>query len=161
MADGRSMGLQGMINDVLERCDFPTVEPPLEASHLEGLQESRLAREERVVRPALSWRWDGGRWLEGKAALVTGDAELRARVEGDPALTHPFLVQRRIHGPGCGLFLCADEGRLQAVFSHERMREKNREILGDTREREEADAFIDERISGERFTGSCHIGVLR
>ena len=27
--DGRSLGLQGMINEVLEGCDFPTVEPPL------------------------------------------------------------------------------------------------------------------------------------
>ncbi len=26
--DGRAMGLQGMINDVLERCDFPTLPPP-------------------------------------------------------------------------------------------------------------------------------------
>jgi methylmalonyl-CoA mutase len=28
--DGRSLGLQGMINDLLERCDFPTVMPPLD-----------------------------------------------------------------------------------------------------------------------------------
>jgi methylmalonyl-CoA mutase len=27
--DGRSMGLQGMINDLLEKCDFPTKTPPL------------------------------------------------------------------------------------------------------------------------------------
>jgi len=27
--DGRSMGLQGMINDLLEKCDFPTKMPPL------------------------------------------------------------------------------------------------------------------------------------
>ncbi len=36
--DGRSMGLQGMINEVLEGCDFPTVEPPLDR-HLGGLRE--------------------------------------------------------------------------------------------------------------------------
>jgi methylmalonyl-CoA mutase len=34
--DGREMGLQGMINDLLERCDFPTIEPPLNG-HLAGL----------------------------------------------------------------------------------------------------------------------------
>ena len=28
--DGRAMGLQGMINDLLERCDFPTKTPPLD-----------------------------------------------------------------------------------------------------------------------------------
>jgi isobutyryl-CoA mutase len=27
--DGRSMGLQGMINDLIEKCDFPTKTPPL------------------------------------------------------------------------------------------------------------------------------------
>ncbi len=27
--DGRSMGLQGMINDLLEKCDFPTKTPPI------------------------------------------------------------------------------------------------------------------------------------
>jgi len=36
--DGRSMGLQGMINDVLEKCDFPTIVPPLDG-HVEGLTE--------------------------------------------------------------------------------------------------------------------------
>ena len=28
--DGRAMGLQGMINDLLEKCDFPTTTPPLD-----------------------------------------------------------------------------------------------------------------------------------
>ncbi len=28
--DGRELGLQGMINDLLEKCDFPTVTPPLD-----------------------------------------------------------------------------------------------------------------------------------
>ncbi len=36
--DGRALGLQGMINDVLEKCDFPTITPPLDG-HLEGLSE--------------------------------------------------------------------------------------------------------------------------
>ena len=28
--DGRQLGLQGMINDLLEQCDFPTITPPLD-----------------------------------------------------------------------------------------------------------------------------------
>ena len=36
--DGRAMGLQGMINEVLEICDFPTIRPPLDG-HLTGLNE--------------------------------------------------------------------------------------------------------------------------
>ncbi len=34
--DGRAMGLQGMINDLLARCDFPTITPPLDG-HVAGL----------------------------------------------------------------------------------------------------------------------------
>ena len=36
--DGRSLGLQGMINDLLERCDFPTVLPPLDG-HISQLRD--------------------------------------------------------------------------------------------------------------------------
>ncbi len=36
--DGRSLGLQGMINEVLEGCDFPTVEPPLDG-YLDRLRD--------------------------------------------------------------------------------------------------------------------------
>ncbi len=36
--DGRAMGLQGMINDLLQRCDFPTVTPPLDG-HLASLPQ--------------------------------------------------------------------------------------------------------------------------
>ncbi len=35
--DGRSLGLQGMINEVLEGCDFPTVVPPIDG-YLGGLR---------------------------------------------------------------------------------------------------------------------------
>jgi len=35
--DGRELGLQGMINDLLERCDYPTIEPPLDG-HVSGLE---------------------------------------------------------------------------------------------------------------------------
>jgi methylmalonyl-CoA mutase len=37
--DGMSMGLQGMINDVLERCDFPTSRLPLPVAQLAGDSE--------------------------------------------------------------------------------------------------------------------------
>ena len=42
--DGRAMGLQGMINDLLEKCDFPTVGPEFDGA-LEGLGE----RDPRVI----------------------------------------------------------------------------------------------------------------
>jgi methylmalonyl-CoA mutase len=36
--DGRTMGLQGMIDDLLSRCDFSTITPPLDG-HMRGLTE--------------------------------------------------------------------------------------------------------------------------
>jgi methylmalonyl-CoA mutase len=44
--DGRAMGLQGMIDDVLAKCDFPTVEPPLngQAARLEHRDVRALAQ---------------------------------------------------------------------------------------------------------------------
>lgn len=35
--DGRAMGLQGMINDLLAQCDFPTVKPPIQLQDVDGL----------------------------------------------------------------------------------------------------------------------------
>ncbi len=44
--DGRSMGLQGMINDLLEKCDFPTVTPPLDGAvdRLDPAKPGSIAR---------------------------------------------------------------------------------------------------------------------
>ncbi|MEQ8766589.1 MAG: methylmalonyl-CoA mutase family protein [Planctomycetota bacterium] len=42
--DGRSMGLQGMINDLLEHCDFPAATPPLE-----GAVESVTRRDPKTI----------------------------------------------------------------------------------------------------------------
>ncbi|MGB6366086.1 MAG: methylmalonyl-CoA mutase family protein [Thermoanaerobaculia bacterium] len=44
--DGRSLGLQGMINDLLERCDFPTVVPPLDGhvSQLRGRDHKAIGQ---------------------------------------------------------------------------------------------------------------------
>lgn len=35
--DGRAMGLQGMINDLIAQCDFPTVKPPIQLQDVDGL----------------------------------------------------------------------------------------------------------------------------
>jgi len=45
---GRSMGLQGMINDLLERCDFATAEPPLER-YLPGLDRGEPAAVAKLI----------------------------------------------------------------------------------------------------------------
>jgi len=77
-----------------------------------------------VVRPALSWRADNGRWIQGSVSYESDRDALERRVETDPSLRAPYLVQEKIRGEGCGLFLLAHEGRIVVAFSHRRLREK-------------------------------------
>jgi hypothetical protein len=77
-----------------------------------------------MVRPALSWRVVEDRWIRGPVTIEQGPSAVRARMSSDPALAFPFLVQRRVEGDGCGLFVLALEGSLLRVFAHRRLREK-------------------------------------
>ena len=77
-----------------------------------------------VVRPALSWRPHQDRWIRGPVTIEPGARAVRERMSSDPALAFPFLVQRRVDGEGCGLFVLALDGSLLRVFAHRRLREK-------------------------------------
>ena len=59
--DGRSMGLQGMINDMVERCDFPTGENLNgEVNHLkdkEAKSIARLSQLQKISRKTLRLFW--------------------------------------------------------------------------------------------------------
>jgi predicted ATP-grasp superfamily ATP-dependent carboligase len=77
-----------------------------------------------VVRPALSWRAEDGRWIQGAVSYETDRNTLARRVDTDRALRAPYLVQEKVSGEGCGLFLLAHEGRIVVAFSHRRLREK-------------------------------------
>jgi predicted ATP-grasp superfamily ATP-dependent carboligase len=77
-----------------------------------------------VLRPGLSWRWDTDHWVQGSVCVVSGWDALVDAVKQDPAFAFPYLVQERIRGDGCGLFICARDGRIDALFAHQRLREK-------------------------------------
>jgi predicted ATP-grasp superfamily ATP-dependent carboligase len=77
-----------------------------------------------VVRPALSWRAEGDRWIRGHVTVEPDLKSVHRRIGEDAALQWPYLVQRRVVGKGCGLFVLADRGRLAAVFAHRRLRQK-------------------------------------
>ncbi len=77
-----------------------------------------------VVRPALSWRLDADRWIRGTISYEDNLAGIVNRLRVDPALRFSYLVQRRIEGEGCGLFLLALKGRILRLFAHRRLREK-------------------------------------
>jgi predicted ATP-grasp superfamily ATP-dependent carboligase len=50
--------------------------------------------------------------------------ELRDALRKRALHEFPILLQERITGPGLGVFVCYDHGRLMALFSHNRVREK-------------------------------------
>lgn len=77
-----------------------------------------------VVRPAHSWRAENEHWIQGSVSYEANRDAVVRRVEADPALRTPYLIQEKISGEGCGLFLLAHEGRIVVAFSHHRLREK-------------------------------------
>lgn len=77
-----------------------------------------------VVRPALSWRAVDGRWVHGQVTFESNREDIHSRLRRDEALQFPYLVQERLAGDGCGMFVLAEAGRVTAVFSHRRLREK-------------------------------------
>jgi predicted ATP-grasp superfamily ATP-dependent carboligase len=77
-----------------------------------------------VVRPARSWRATTEGWVQGRVTIAQSEDELTERLRTDPALRYPYLVQEKMSGPGCGLFLNAAGGTITALFAHRRLREK-------------------------------------
>ena len=55
---------------------------------------------------------------------VDDPASCRAGLAALPAAAFPVLLQRRVRGPGEGLFLLRWNGRVLAAFAHRRLREK-------------------------------------
>jgi predicted ATP-grasp superfamily ATP-dependent carboligase len=56
--------------------------------------------------------------------MVADTAAMRAALAALPPAAFPVLLQRRIHGPGEGLFLLRWDGQTRARFAHRRLREK-------------------------------------
>jgi predicted ATP-grasp superfamily ATP-dependent carboligase len=65
---------------------------------------------------------------EGRVRLnvlhAADGSALEARLAQLPDAAFPLLAQRRIVGPGVGVFLLVWEGQLKALFAHRRLREK-------------------------------------
>jgi predicted ATP-grasp superfamily ATP-dependent carboligase len=65
-----------------------------------------------------------GRRRKLAVAFVDDDAQCRAALRALPATAFPVLLQRRVRGPGEGLFVLRWNGRVIAEFAHRRLREK-------------------------------------
>ena len=77
-----------------------------------------------VVKPHRSRIMVDGRWHSTAVTYAENEAELKAVLDAKDPSEYPILLQQRIVGPGVGVFMCYQHGRLVAEFSHRRIREK-------------------------------------
>jgi predicted ATP-grasp superfamily ATP-dependent carboligase len=77
-----------------------------------------------VLKPSRSVSLGAGSAHQLTAVHAANDGELRARLAAFPDGVFPLLVQRRVVGPGVGVFMLLHDGEVLARFSHRRLREK-------------------------------------
>jgi predicted ATP-grasp superfamily ATP-dependent carboligase len=77
-----------------------------------------------VVKPARSRVLDTDHWISNSVAYATSPEHLVQMLQELSPMQFPILAQERIEGAGIGVFACYDHGRLLALFSHQRIREK-------------------------------------
>jgi predicted ATP-grasp superfamily ATP-dependent carboligase len=78
-----------------------------------------------VVKPVRSRTLTRDGWCSAPVRYVNSAPELLELFRaGRGAFCVPMLVQERIFGPGVGVFVLCDHGRLIAAFEHRRLREK-------------------------------------
>lgn len=64
-----------------------------------------------------------GQWLHA-AVRYANDLDELKHVLDSKAEEYPLLLQQKIDGPGIGIFAFFSKGKMNAVFSHKRLREK-------------------------------------
>jgi predicted ATP-grasp superfamily ATP-dependent carboligase len=78
-----------------------------------------------VIKPFRSRVRVNGGWLHTSVRYARSEAELVALYQSTDYLArYPSMLQERIVGPGTGLFVLCDHGRIRAEFAHQRLREK-------------------------------------
>jgi predicted ATP-grasp superfamily ATP-dependent carboligase len=77
-----------------------------------------------VLKPTTSIYQEGGRQRKTSVLHVSSRSELTESLRELPGPAFPVLAQRRIEGPGIGIFLLRWDGTTRAVFAHRRIREK-------------------------------------
>jgi predicted ATP-grasp superfamily ATP-dependent carboligase len=78
-----------------------------------------------VIKPARSRIPTAGGWTFTTVRYARSESELRQLYQTTDYLArYPSLIQERIVGPGMGVFVLCDRGRILASFAHRRVREK-------------------------------------
>jgi predicted ATP-grasp superfamily ATP-dependent carboligase len=77
-----------------------------------------------VIKPGKSRVATGSGWIYTAVTYAHDAAELQRLLGNLDPRVFPVLLQEKIVGPGMGVFICANRGRVLAGFAHERLREK-------------------------------------
>jgi predicted ATP-grasp superfamily ATP-dependent carboligase len=77
-----------------------------------------------VVKPGFSRIRTEKGWKNAKVQYARDPDQLRGILSEEIYQRTPFLIQKRIFGPGIGIFLLTREGEPLAKFAHRRIREK-------------------------------------
>lgn len=77
-----------------------------------------------VIKPHRSRILVNGRWRPTSVTYAESENELKAILAAKDPSEYPLLLQQRVIGPGVGVFMCYQRGKLVAQFSHRRLREK-------------------------------------
>jgi predicted ATP-grasp superfamily ATP-dependent carboligase len=78
-----------------------------------------------VIKPARSRIRTQSGWIAATVQYAENELDLlRLYRDIDVLGCHPTLIQERIVGPGVGVFVLCDRGKLRAAFAHRRLREK-------------------------------------
>ena len=78
-----------------------------------------------VVKPSRSRIQTNRGWIAATVKYANDELDLlRLYRDTEYLASYPALIQERVVGPGVGVFVLCDRGRLRAAFSHRRLREK-------------------------------------
>ncbi len=77
-----------------------------------------------VIKPWRSRIHTPGGWVSTGVTYAVDRQSLLTDLIGRPHYEFPVMLQERIEGPGMGIFACYDRGRVTALFSHRRLRER-------------------------------------
>lgn len=77
-----------------------------------------------VVKPRRSRVRTPSGWTSCAVSYARAPDELARKLAGWPADAYPLILQEKISGHGCGVFMCCRRGRIVATFGHKRLREK-------------------------------------
>lgn len=77
-----------------------------------------------VIKPCKSRVATETGWIYTAVSYAHDAAELQRLLGNLDPRVFPVLLQEKIVGPGMGVFICANRGRVLAGFAHQRLREK-------------------------------------